>query len=199
MLTNHLQSSSVPPKPQPILLAFHVFLLVLLISLLLFLVFSARIANATTTRIDGPSYPLPNLISMREASITLTNMQINQLAQQASKIKAPKAGFKPLIAGPLKRCNDFQSRHVDIEHLSAPLFVIGDNARSFAWLDKYKLALEKAHAVGLIVQAGSIDALKRIHAAAGNLVLYPSNGGALSKRFGIDCYPVLISKHLIEH
>ncbi len=159
-------------------------------------------AYASTNRIDGPTYSLPHVMHMNDAPTPFTSTRINALAkeaEQASQAAVPKAGFKPLITKPLTLCHDFHARHVNIKHLSKPLFVIGDDAESFTWLAKYKSILDEIQAVGLIVHANSTDALKRIRSAAGNLMLYPANGRGLNKRFGITCYPVLITAHLIEH
>lgn len=183
----------------PILLSTE--LVIMLMSLLVFIGFMSFtcIADASAISIEGPTYPLPQVASMKEAPTHLTSTQIKKLAEQASKVRAPNIGFKPLMANPLTLCRDFHSRHVTIKHLLSPLFVIGDDADSFAWLAQYKPILEKIHAIGLIVQANSFGALKRIRTAAGNLALYPANGRGLNQRFGITCYPVLISAHLIEH
>lgn len=168
-------------------------------SLLLVLLALSGQSRADTVRADGHGYPLPNVSGLREVNVKLTKTQIDQLAQKASEIKIPKAGFTPLTTTTLTICKNIQSRKVNIQHLARPMFVIGDNESSATWLAKYKPELEKVRAVGLIVEAKNVGALKRIRDESGNLELYPANGNALSKMFGINCYPVLISKHLIEH
>jgi integrating conjugative element protein (TIGR03765 family) len=168
------------------------------VSLLLSVLILAGHANAATTQVDGVAYPLPNVPGMQEVHVKLTKNQIQALSEEASKIKIPKAGFKVLTTN-LAFCKNFQSKKVNIKHLPRPFFVVGDNPTSIAWIKKYKPELEKVNAIGLVVSAKSIASLKALKSEAGNMALYPANGNALREMFGVNCYPVLISKHLIEH
>jgi len=175
------------------------------LSLLMMTLFIAAMASAeastvSAAQVDGALYSLPksDALGLQAANINLSQDKINQLANKTLSLKPGKAGFQGLRTT-LAHCKNFHSKHVNIPHLFHPMFVIGDDAASLAWLKKYKPTLEKVGAIGLIVQMKNISELKQIIAAAGNLSLYPANGNELGKMFSVPCYPVLISKHLIEH
>ena len=131
--------------------------------------------------------------------VNLTPDQIGAISQQAENLKIPAGGFQPLVTKLPLGCADFQFQKVNFQSLPRPLFVVGDNQDSYQWISKNLNALNKINAIGLVVSAGSLGSLKQIKKAVGDLTLMPVNGDALSKEFGIRCYPVLISQHAIEH
>ena len=131
--------------------------------------------------------------------VNLTPDQIDAISQQAEHLKMPVGGFQPLVTKLPLGCADFQFQKVNLQNLPRPLFVVGDNRDSYQWISKNLNALNKINAIGLVVSANNLDALKQIKKAVGDLTLMPVNGDALSKEFSIRCYPVLISQHAIEH
>lgn len=168
------------------------------LSLLLSLFIGAGVAHASVVSVDGPTYDLPNVTGLKSVNVRLSSDQIQQLTSKATSLQPGKGGFQPLTTS-LKQCKDFKSKQVNLQHLSRPMFVIADDQASIDWLEKYKNVLEKSNAVGLVIKVKNIEGLKQIRAAAGDLTLYPANGNEVGKMFSINCYPVLISKHLIEH
>ena len=175
-----------------------VFLQVTLFAVLIVSLIVPMLAMASATRVDGQTYALSGMVWLNRDNAQLSQVQINQFAKKTTSLIPPPVGFKPLKTD-LKNCTDFRSKSINIQHLARPMFVIGDDVESMAWLEKYKPVLIHVGAIGLIIKAKSMAALKRIRAQTGNLLLYPANGNALSKMFGISCYPVLISKNVIEH
>jgi len=90
-----------------------------------------------------------------------------------------------------------KSRKASFPGLPKPIFIVGDDAVSLQWLDKYAEHLKKIDAVGFIVQLKDYEAYKVITDKY-KLQLLPTNGDAFVKRFQIQHYPVLISSNLIE-
>lgn len=79
-----------------------------------------------------------------------------------------------------------------------PLFVIGDDARSRAWLQQRLPALRDLNAVGLAVQVDSPAALAALRRLAPGLTISPVSGDELAQRLGLHHYPALITSNAIE-
>lgn len=79
-----------------------------------------------------------------------------------------------------------------------PIFLIGDDDRSRAWLRDRQATLRALGAVGLVVDIGSAEALASLRRRAPDLVLSPVSGDTLAERLGIRHYPVLITATGIE-
>lgn len=74
-----------------------------------------------------------------------------------------------------------------------PVFVIGDDARSRAWLQQHLSTLRDLHAVGLVVNVESPAALDALRRLAPDVTLAPTPGDDLARRLGLHHYPVLIT------
>ncbi|WP_411832904.1 integrating conjugative element protein [Pseudoxanthomonas mexicana] len=79
-----------------------------------------------------------------------------------------------------------------------PLFLIGDDDRSRAWLRQRGSALHELGAVGLVVQVESPQALASLRALIPELPLAPASGDELAQRLGLRHYPVLVTATGIE-
>lgn len=79
-----------------------------------------------------------------------------------------------------------------------PLFLIGDDKRSRAWLRQRQATLRELRAVGLVVNVASPAALADLRRLAPDLTLSPASGDDLAQRLGIRHYPVLITATGIE-
>jgi len=79
-----------------------------------------------------------------------------------------------------------------------PLFLVGDDDRSRAWLQRHAATLHDLHAIGLVVNVASADALASLRHLAPGLLLSPVSGDDLAGRLGIHHYPVLITATGIE-
>lgn len=154
-------------------------------------------AYAAVKAVEGPTYHVPAPFAKSASTIQFSQEQIHKLSEQTTQLKPKKGGF-PGLSTKITHCQQGYSKQVDRQHLLHPLFVVGDDSASLQWLKRHRQALQASHAIGLIIQASSIDSLQKIQAAAGHLALYPAKAKAVSERFGVDCYPVLISQHLIE-
>ncbi|MEW9897951.1 integrating conjugative element protein [Chitinivorax sp. PXF-14] len=80
----------------------------------------------------------------------------------------------------------------------SPLFLVGDDDRSRAWLRQPRAALQELRAVGLVVNVATAEALAALRRLAPGLTLSPVSGDDLAQRLGIRHYPVLITATGIE-
>lgn len=79
-----------------------------------------------------------------------------------------------------------------------PMFLLGDDERSRAWLRERGDILRDLNAVGLVVNVQTAEALADLRKLAGGLTLSPSSGDDLAGRLGLRHYPVLITATGIE-
>lgn len=79
-----------------------------------------------------------------------------------------------------------------------PLFLIGEDERSRAWLQRHADTLRGLGAVGLVVNVESPAALNVLRNLAPGIVLSPVSADDLAQRLGIRHYPVLITATGIE-
>ncbi len=93
--------------------------------------------------------------------------------------------------------DSIKSSIVDIKNLTQPIYIIGDDDLSKAWLTKYNERLKSLHAVGFIVNVKNNESYLGLSEQF-NIQPIPVNGAAFKKRLGIKHYPVLISRYRIE-
>lgn len=79
-----------------------------------------------------------------------------------------------------------------------PFFLIGDDARSHAWLRERIDVLRTLNAVGLVVNVESTAALDELRRLATGVTLSPASGDDIARRLGLAHYPVLITATGIE-
>lgn len=79
-----------------------------------------------------------------------------------------------------------------------PLFLVGDDERSRAWLRQRAQHLHELNAVGLVVNVASAEALATLRTLVPGLSLAPVAGDDLAERLGLHHYPVLITATGIE-
>jgi integrating conjugative element protein (TIGR03765 family) len=81
---------------------------------------------------------------------------------------------------------------------SRPFFLIGADALSRQWLVEHRDRLKSMGAVGMLVQADTLQDLRRVAQLAGGLAVLPASATDIAKALGIRHYPVLMSSHGIE-
>lgn len=79
-----------------------------------------------------------------------------------------------------------------------PVFLIGDDERSQAWLQQRRDQLVQISAVGLVVNVASEGRLNAMKAWAPGLPLAPTSGSDIATRLGLSHYPVLITPTTIQ-
>lgn len=75
----------------------------------------------------------------------------------------------------------------------APLFLVGDDARSRAWLQRNAAALSALRATGIVVNVASPQNLAALRALTPDTVLVPSSGSDIAGRLQLTHYPVLLT------
>ncbi|MCP4387427.1 MAG: integrating conjugative element protein [Gammaproteobacteria bacterium] len=79
-----------------------------------------------------------------------------------------------------------------------PFFLIGSDALSRQWLLEHRERLKEIGAVGMLVQADTMDDLQAIARLAAGLSVMPASASDIAKAVGVSHYPVLITPHGIE-
>ncbi|MCG7953144.1 MAG: integrating conjugative element protein [Candidatus Thiodiazotropha endolucinida] len=79
-----------------------------------------------------------------------------------------------------------------------PFFLIGSDARSRKWLQTHRNRLKEIGAVGMLVQADTVEDLRTTATLAEGLSILPASGSDIAQALGITHYPVLITPHGIE-
>ena len=79
-----------------------------------------------------------------------------------------------------------------------PFFLIGSDPVSRHWLAMHRDELLRIGAVGMLVQAETVDDLRAIAALAGGLPILPASATDIAEALGLSHYPVLISNQGIE-
>ena len=74
-----------------------------------------------------------------------------------------------------------------------PFFLIGSDEFSRKWLLRHRRALKQMGAVGMLVEANSIEDLRDIAALADGLPITPASGTDIAMAIGISHYPLAIS------
>jgi len=157
-------------------------------------VFYATSANAEPTVIHdrGHTRPITDYVFLPNTALPpITNPprvpDPNALMFQVFPVQS--AGLTP---GKVSR------RAVKLPQLPAPLFLIGTDPRSRRWLLQYRDRLQELQAVGLVVEAGSLQKFRALEEIALDLSLTPAPALVLAKQLGLQHYPALISRTLIE-
>ncbi|HCN61910.1 MAG TPA: integrating conjugative element protein [Pseudomonas sp.] len=101
------------------------------------------------------------------------------------------------IRSPSLRPGPVEPRANNLPGITA-LFLIGDDPRSHAWLQRRLPELQRLGAAGLVVNVESAAALQALRDHAPGLSLTPVPGDDLAQRLGLNRYPVLITATAIE-
>ncbi|EOG3620446.1 integrating conjugative element protein [Pseudomonas putida] len=79
-----------------------------------------------------------------------------------------------------------------------PLFLIGADAASLAWLTQHAPALKRLRANGLAIEVPDPAALQRIQSVVPELTIWPVSGDDIAERLELEHYPVLITPTGLE-
>ena len=79
-----------------------------------------------------------------------------------------------------------------------PLFLVGDDEMSRAWLTQRREHLQQLQAVGLVVNVASAERFAEVQRWAGDLQMVPAPSNDLAQRLGIKHYPLLITATAIQ-
>ena len=127
---------------------------------------------------------------------------VDEIPQQSPVTIKPKLGaadpknWLPIQSPGLKP-GPVQARSHD-RPFARPFFLIGSDTRSRQWLRDHRGRLKEIGAVGMLVQAETLDDLRTIAELADGLSILPASAVDIAKALGVAHYPVLISAHGIE-
>jgi len=79
-----------------------------------------------------------------------------------------------------------------------PMFIVGDDPTSQAWLKQKLSALQGLHAVGLAVNVSNAARLQEIRRWAPGLQVMPVPASDIAGRLGLQHYPVLITATTLQ-
>ncbi|WP_438299567.1 integrating conjugative element protein [Pseudomonas sp. NMS19W] len=79
-----------------------------------------------------------------------------------------------------------------------PMFIVGDDPMSQAWLKQKLPALQGMQAVGLAVNVGNAARLQEIRRWASGLQVMPVPASDIAGRLGLQHYPVLITATTLQ-
>ena len=79
-----------------------------------------------------------------------------------------------------------------------PFFLIGADGLSREWFGTHRNRLAEIGAVGMLVEAETLDDLRAIAAIADGLPILPASASDIAEALGLSHYPVLITKDGIE-
>lgn len=82
--------------------------------------------------------------------------------------------------------------------LGHPVFLVGSDSYSRAWLARYRDRLRAAGAAGVLVQAETAEDFETMKALAQGLPITAFDATKLARSLGLTRYPVLISAGRIE-
>ena len=109
-------------------------------------------------------------------------------ADPASLLPIRSPGLAPGLVQPKSHDRPF----------ARPFFLIGSDALSRQWLLEHRERLKEIGALGMLVQADTMDDLQTIAELAAGLSVMPASGSDIAKALGVSHYPVLITPHGIE-
>lgn len=142
---------------------------------------------------SGDTSPIAPFLDVFESSVS---------APPQRQIQRPQLGAADLesllpIRSPGLRPGLVQSRTHD-QPFTRPFFLIGADVLSRQWLLQHRDRLKQISAVGMLVQADTLDELRVIAGLAAGLFIMPASASDIAKALGISNYPILITSHGIE-
>lgn len=135
---------------------------------------------------SGNTYPIDKYLPSRS----------QQLFDESSKEKEAKnrLPFKLPITTPSMQVGEVTITPQHLSQLQRPLFLIGSDDFSKAWLEKNKTKLKDIGADGLLIQAQTTEDVATMLKLANGIKLVPASAESFAERLGLSHYPVLLSK-----
>lgn len=90
------------------------------------------------------------------------------------------------------------TKQVRLATLPAPLFIVGADSRSLAWLHQNSPTLQRMQAIGWAVNVRDQASLERIKATVPGLGVVPMYIDEFATRIGLQHYPALITRDSVE-
>lgn len=74
-----------------------------------------------------------------------------------------------------------------------PFFLVGSDVTSQQWLARHRTQLIDIGAVGLLVEAATVEDMERMASIADGLSMTPASGSDIARALGVAHYPVALS------
>ncbi|MBY0378202.1 MAG: integrating conjugative element protein [Gammaproteobacteria bacterium] len=142
----------------------------------------------TQSMADQADTPTITLLSAEQIASHIKASEPDSLPQPFSNYPVDSVMLTP---------GGVESHVIDVQ-LMQPIFIVGDDDRSKAWLKKYQEKLIALQAKGFVVNVKSADAMKTFQSQFPTLPMLAIPGDAVAQWLGLSHYPALISNHLIE-
>lgn len=104
------------------------------------------------------------------------------------------APFQLPIETPAMRPGRVMVTPISLRYLQQPLFLVGSDPVSQAWLEEKQQALIEISAVGLLIEAKDMADVETMLSIAGDLRLVPASAQGFAEKLGLTYYPILLSK-----
>lgn len=138
----------------------------------------------------GPTQPLAPLLDVfgeREVP-AVPPASAPRIGDPATLLPIRSPGLAPGV---------LQSRAISLP-LTRPVFLIGADAESLRWVTDHHQKLIDIGAIGMLVQADTLEDLAAVAAAADGLSILPASASDIAAALKISVYPVLISRDRVE-
>ena len=171
-------------------------------AILLFLSLIPALAGAALTVIydSGDTKSIaPFLEAFNSTEFSLSQNQSNQAPQLLHPPQLGAADIESLL--PIRSPGLTPGLVLPENHdrpFAQPFFLIGSDDLSKQWLLENRDRLKEVGAVGMLVQADTLEDLRRIAEISGGLSIMPASATDLAEALKISHYPVLITAHGIE-
>ncbi|MDR0770556.1 MAG: integrating conjugative element protein [Burkholderiales bacterium] len=166
------------------------------ICILLLILFggSAKAASLTVVEDHGGVSALPYYERLQPNPQNSNIREAKPIVQQGP---VTEAQMLPVVSRKLSP-GRFAARTNNAGGLIQPLFLVGTDELSVAWLKQRGAALREIGAVGLVVNVSDASSLAALRKVADGLTLIPASGDDIAGLLNIDHYPVLITRTGIE-
>jgi len=166
---------------------------------------TSGVKGAALTRTAFSHIPLigPTVLTVGLLTFVFsTILEPSDRATNSQPARTPKLGAADIqsllpIRSPGLSPGPVQSR-THHRPFARPFFLIGSDPRSRQWLVNHRERLRAIGAVGMLVQAETINDLQAIARLAGGLPITPASGADIAGALGVSHYPVLVSSQGIE-
>ena len=121
-------------------------------------------------------------------------------AETAPAVRVPDSvadGLLP-IHTPEMSPGTVSPRPLNKPELTQPLFLIGPDALSLAWLRRHRERLIQINAIGMLVEATTTNDLQAVANVSKGLRIMPASASDIARLLGLRHYPVLIARSGIE-
>jgi len=144
---------------------------------------------------SGETYPLAPFLEVFDEE------QVEEDGPQASPVQpslgAADPGWILPIRSPGLTPGKVEPRDIK-RPFARPFFLIGADGFSREWFATHRDRLVEIGAVGMLVEAETLDDLRAIATIADGLPILPASASDIAEALGLSHYPVLITKDGIE-